>query len=203
MPISISRCAECGYVFPIKEPEVKLDQTASKDGIISGQITEKEYPVLNISYSKHYKKNGMPDDPPTLRIDYEVGINEFVSKWVCPEHKGWAWSNKFVPWWKQRTDQTPPTTVDEALHYSQYLAVPQRLTVIETAGQRFAEILEHDFTETPEGSSDYAPPKMCGDCGLFFKGDCPYQVGLFGSEPVCEHFLDPEFITEPTEEVPF
>jgi hypothetical protein len=28
----------------------------------------------------------MPDDPPTLRIDYEVGINEVVSKWVCPEH---------------------------------------------------------------------------------------------------------------------
>ena len=191
MPISISRCAECGYVFPIKEPEVKLDQTASKDGIITGQITEKEYPVLNISYSKHYKKNGMPDDPPTLRIDYEVGINEFVSKWVCPEHKGWAWSNKFVPWWKQRTNLTPPTTVDDALFFSQYLAVPQRLLVIETAGQHFAEIIEHDFTEKPEASPDYVPPNTCGDCGLFFHGDCPHRTGLFGCETACEHFLEP------------
>ncbi|MDR0326912.1 MAG: hypothetical protein LBI05_01305, partial [Planctomycetaceae bacterium] len=202
LPISVSRCAECGYVFPMREPENKLDSTASKDGILSGQITEKEFSVINVSYSKHYKKNSMPDDPPTLRIDYEVGINEIVSKWVCPEHKGWAWSNKFVPWWKQRTYLTPPTTVDEALYLSQYLAVPQRLTVIETAGQRFAEIVEHDFTEKQEVSPDVALPKTCGGCGLFFQGDCPYATGLFGEEPACEHFLVPEPITE-TEEVPF
>jgi DNA repair protein RadD len=208
IPISISRCAECGYVFPMREPplaepEPKLDPTASKDGILTGQITEKEFFVINVSYSKHFKKNGTPDDPPTLRIDYEVAINEFVSKWVCPEHKGWAWSNKFVPWWKQRTDLTPPTTVDDALYFSEYLAVPQRLTVIETAGQRFAEILEHDFTEKPEASLDYVPPKTCGDCGLFFRGDCPYQTGLFGEETACEHFLDTENTTIETEEVPF
>ena len=202
LPISLSRCAECGYVFPMPEPEQKLDSTASKDGILSGQITEKEFSVLNVSYSKHFKKNGAPDDPPTLRIDYEVGINEFVSKWVCPEHKGWVWSNKFVPWWKLRTDIAPPTTVDDALHFSPYFAMPQRLTVIETAGQRFAEVLEHDFTEKPEVKSDDVMPKMCGDCGQFYRGDCPYQTGLFGSETACEHFLDLRRIAEP-EGIPF
>ena len=188
----------------MREPESKLDPTASKDGILSGQITEKEFSVLNVSYSKHYKKNGTPDDPPTLRIDYEVGINEFVSKWVCPEHKGWAWSNKFVPWWKQRTDLTPPTTVDDALEFSQYLAVPQSITVIETAGQHFAEVIEHDFTEKPEVSPDYVPPKTCGDCGLYYKGDCPHATGLFGCEPACEQFLDSEQLQSiELEEVPF
>ena len=159
--------------------------------------------------SKHYKKNGTPDDPPTLRIDYEVGINEFVSKWGCPEHKGWAWSNKFVPWWKQRTDLTPPTTVDDAIEFSQYLAVPTRLTVIETAGQRFAEIIEHDFSPVPGQAVDentlrntLAQMKTCGDCGLFFHGDCPYRVSQFGDEQACEHFLDAEQVIE-TEEVPF
>ena len=186
----------------MKEPESKLDPTASKDGILSGQITEKEFAVLNVAYSKHYKKNGTPDDPPTLRIDYEVGINEFISKWVCPEHKGWAWSNKFVPWWKQRTDIAPPTTVDDALYFAQYFAVPRRLTVIETAGQHFAEVVEHDFTEKIEAPADDAPPKTCGDCGLFSWGDCPYRVGMFGCETVCEHFLDAEQVIE-TEEVPF
>jgi DNA repair protein RadD len=224
LSISLSRCAECGYVFPMPEPESKLDPTASKNGILSGQTTETEYDVLNVVYSKHYKKNGTPDDPPTLRIDYEVGINIFVQKWVCPEHKGWAWSNKFVPWWKQRSDIKPPTTVDEALHYAHYLAVPQRITVIETAGQRFADILEHDFTEKPampeteekrqfaasrpegEGRNTDAsgrnPQKVCSDCGLYFNGDCPYRVGMFGEESACEHFA--EVIQENTcEEVPF
>jgi len=206
LPISVSRCAGCGYIFPIPESVSKLDDKASNDGILTGQITEKEFFVLNVSYSKHFKKNGTPDDPPTLRIDYEVAINEFVTKWVCPEHKGWAWSNKFVPWWKQHCDIQPPTTVDEALHYAHngYLASPQRLTVIKTSGQRFEEVIEHDFTEKPESpESDYAPLQTCDDCGLFYKGDCPYQTGLWGDEPACEHFLAPELITETTEEVPF
>jgi DNA repair protein RadD len=206
-PISISRCAECGYVFPVREPEEKeskLDPTASKDGILTGQITEKEYPVLNVTYSKHFKRNGSPDDPPTLRIDFEVAVNESIPKWVCPEHKGWVRSTKFIPWWKQRTDLTPPTTVDDALLFSQYLAVPQRITVIETAGQSFPEIIEHDFTEKPEASPEYAPPpKTCDECVLFFKGDCPHQTGLFGCEPACEHFLDPENIIAEIDEVPF
>ena len=200
--ISLSRCAECGYVFPMPEPQSKLDPTASKDGILSGQTKETEYEVLNVAYSKHYKKNGTPDDPPTLRIDYEVGINVFVQKWVCPEHKGWAWSNKFVPWWKQRTDIKPPTTVDEALFYAEYLAVPQRITVIETAGQRFAEVLEHDFTEKPEmPETGYASLKVCGDCGLYDRGDCPYKTGIFSEEPACEHFL--LHTLQEVEEVPF
>jgi DNA repair protein RadD len=195
--ISLSRCAECGYMFPMPEPQSKLDPTASKDGILSGQTTETEYEVLNVAYSKHFKKNGTPDDPPTLRIDYEIGINSFVQKWVCPEHKGWAWTNKFIPWWKQRTDIKPPTTVDEALSVANFLAIPQRITVIETAGQRFAEIIEHDFTAKPE------LPQVCGDCGLFLQGDCPYQAGLFGEEPACEHFIAKDVIDQVEEDVPF
>jgi len=206
LPISISRCASCGYIFPIPESVSKLADKASNEGILSGQKTEILYDVQDISYSKHYKKNGTPDDPPTLRIEYRVGFNEFVSKWVCPEHKGWAWSTKFVPWWKQHCNIQPPTTVDEALHYANggYLAAPTRLTVIKTSGQHFQDVIEHDFTEKPTlPETDYELPKVCGDCGLFYKGDCPHATGLFGEELACEHFLDRELITEPTEEVPF
>ena len=203
LSISVSRCDVCGYIFPMPEPESKLDATASKDGILSGQIKETEYEVLHVAYSKHYKKNGTPDDPPTLRVDYEVAVNTFVQKWVCPEHKGWAWSNKFVPWWSRRTDIKPPTTVDEALHYSHSLAVPQRITVVETAGQRFAEVIEHDFTERPAPPEPCTLPQTCGDCGLFYQGDCPYQTGLFGEEPACEHFLDMQNTELANDDVPF
>ena len=202
LPISVSRCADCGYIFPI--PPSKLQEKASAEGILSGQKTEILYEVRDINYSKHYKKNGTPDDPPTLRIEYQVGINEFVSKWVCPEHKGWAWSNKFVPWWKQRCNIQPPTTVDEALHYAKSgcLAMPQRLTVIKTSGQRFEEVIEHDFTETPALSeTSYEESKTCGSCLLLVGGDCPYQTGLFGEEPACEHFIAPQNYQD--DDVPF
>ena len=122
------------------------------------------------------------------------------------QHKGWAWSNKFVPWWKQHCNIPPPTSVDEALHYASngYLAVPKRLMVIKTSGQRFEEVIEHDFTDKPElPDTDYAPQQTCGDCGLFYQGDCPYQTGLFGEESVCEHFLDTQNIDIVENEVPF
>jgi DNA repair protein RadD len=192
LPISVSRCAGCGYIFPIPESVSKLEEKASNEGILSGQTTEILYEVQDISYFKHYKKNGTPDDPPTLRIEYRVGFNEFVSKWVCPEHKGWAWSNKFVPWWKQHCNIQPPTTVDEALFYAEggYLAVPKRLLVIKTSGQRFEEVIEQDFTEKPAPpESDYVHSHTCGDCALYDRGDCPYKTAMFGCELVCEHFV--------------
>jgi len=129
LPISVSRCASCGYIFPIPEAVSKLEDKASNEGILSGQTTEVFYDVQEISYSKHYKKNGTPDDPPTLRVEYRVGFNEFVSKWVCPEHKGWAWSNKFVPWWKQHCNIQPPTSVDEALYYAEGSIMPKAATL--------------------------------------------------------------------------
>ena len=218
LSISVSRCAGCGYVFPMPEPQAKLDETASKDGILSGQKTETLYEVQEVNYAKHYKKNGTHDDPPTLRIEYRVGFNDYVKKWVCPEHQGWAWGNKFVPWWKQRCNIQPPTSVDEALHYARngYLAVPQRITVIETAGQRFQDVLEHDFTEKPDllvtadgkqqaavDASGRNSLKVCGDCGYFFQGDCPYATGRFGDEPACEHFFEPQPHSGEESDVPF
>jgi DNA repair protein RadD len=208
LAINVSRCALYGYVFPMPEPEPKeskLDQQASQEGILSGQKTETVYEVLEVSYGKHYKKNGTPDDPPTLRIEYRVGFNAYVKKWVCPEHQGWAWENRFLPWWNERCGIKPPTTVDEALHYAKsgYLAVPQRITVIKTSGQRFEEIIEHDFTEKPTPpDTSYEPPRICGDCHLFFHGDCPYEIGLFGDENACEHFLEPSTNND-NDEVPF
>ena len=200
LPVNVSRCALCGYVFPIPEPEQKeskLDSTASQEGILSGQQTEITYEVQEISYGKHYKKNGTPDDPPTLRIEYQVGFNEYVKKWVCPEHKSDYVRSRFMAWWRQRCLAAPPTTVDEALYYAEngYLAVPQHITVIKTSGQRFDEIIEHDFTEKPTPpeeatpQTNYEQPKTCGDCHLYFHGNCPYATGLFGDEPACEHFL--------------
>ena len=78
--------------------------------------------------------------------------------------------------------------------------------------KRLAEVIEHDFSPEPVRAVDedslraYAlahQAKTCSDCGLYFKGDCPYQTGLFGCEPTCERFLDPELIAETETEVPF
>jgi len=65
-------------------------------------------------------------------------------------------------------------------------------------------VIEQDFTEKPAFTeTNYTSPKTCGDCGLFYKGDCTYQTGLFGSEPACEHFLDAQNMDTVDDGVPF
>jgi len=54
-----------------------------------------------------------------------------------------------------------------------------------------------------QDKSDDKSPQTCGDCGLYYRGDCPHATGLFGEEPACEHFFDRDLVAEPTEEVPF
>ena len=202
-PARVSRCAKCGFIFPLPEKESKLNDTASEAGILSGQKTETEYDVLDVYYSIHFKKNYVDGDPRTLKIEYLVGVNHYVTKWVCPEHKEWAWERKFVPWWKQHTDIKPPINADEALFYARrgFLAKPRRIKVIETAGQHFPEVVEYDFEEKPTPPDDLnyeleSKPRTCDDCVQFFYGECMVEQGtaLFGNEPACDHFVqkDPD-----------
>jgi DNA repair protein RadD len=152
LPLRVSRCDNCGYVFPLPEPNKNIENQASQEGILSGQKTETEYEVLDIVYSKHIKKHADEKDPTTLKIDFFINAMEYVTKWVCPEHSGWVRSERFIPWWMQRTNIMPPHNTDEALYYAKngYLAQPKRIIVIKTAGQKFPEIIERDFTDKPD-----------------------------------------------------
>ncbi|MCL2623858.1 MAG: DEAD/DEAH box helicase, partial [Planctomycetaceae bacterium] len=184
MSIGVSRCSDCGYVFPIEDKPTKLEAASSQSGILSGQKTETEYEVQDIYYNTHYKKDANPDAPRTFRVTYEIGFNQFVTAWKCPEHFGWPW-DKFAAWWKLRTDIKPPTNTDEAEYLGQngFLARPKRIKVIETAGQRFPEIEEYDFTEkpappaapyllTPATGNETRGVIQCGECRFWNHGWC-------------------------------
>jgi DNA repair protein RadD len=206
LPINVSRCFNCGYVFPIPEPNSKLDDKASKDGILSGQKKETEYEVLEVIYSKHYKKHAADNAPTTLKVEFRIAGYEYVTKWVCPEHEGWVRTGKFIPWWKMRTDIKPPTSTDEALYYANNgcLAMPKRIIVIETAGQKFPEIIEKDFTEKPAPPEyPYVPddtelvPKetiesnkmTCSNCIHYFGESCGLNAVMV-SPDLCSDFIE-------------
>ena len=97
---SYSICPECGFVFPVNNRNIKISPYASHDGILSGQITYEEYEVLDVSYEIHHKR-GDSSAPPTLQVNYRVGLYQFKHEWVCPEHSGYA-RQKFEKWWYMR-----------------------------------------------------------------------------------------------------
>lgn len=145
-------CPECGYVFPPKESNGKMTQTASSAGVISGQVDYTDYEVLDVYYCVHEKRGADPDAPKTMRVDYQVGFNEFKSEWVCPEHTGYA-RGKFEKWWHERAALgcPMPRSAREAVSLANegLLAAPESITVKTIAGERFERITGWRLKERP------------------------------------------------------
>jgi DNA repair protein RadD len=142
-------CPDCGHEFPPPETG-NIETKADTSSILSGEIEDNTYKVKQIYYSVHTKKGADEDTPKTLRIEYEVGMYNFVSEWVCPEHVGWA-RGKFEDWWKERSLTLPPPTAAEAVELAcgGALARSEEITVRSISGQKFDRIIAHTLGEIP------------------------------------------------------
>ena len=78
----------------------------------------------------------------TRRITYQVGLNDFQSEWVCPEHDGWA-RQKFEQWWLRRSNDPLPDTAERAVDIAEAggLARTHRITVRKVTGEQFDRIV--------------------------------------------------------------
>lgn len=150
------KCPECGYEFPPPERS-NLTEHASDEGVLSGEVRDEEYDVHGVFYEPHVKKNADESTPRTMRVDYEIGIGQYKSEWVCPEHTGYA-RQKFLKWWKERApDCCPiPNTVDEAVSWARAgaLAVPKHITVRWVTGEKFDRISKVVLGDRPEMSDE-------------------------------------------------
>ncbi|MCQ2404270.1 MAG: DEAD/DEAH box helicase family protein [Lentisphaeria bacterium] len=146
------KCPECGYEFPPPERS-NLTEHASNEGVLSGEVRDEEYDVHGVFYEPHVRRNADEGTPRTMRVDYEIGIGQYKSEWVCPEHTGYA-RQKFLKWWKERApDGCPiPNTVDEAVSWARAgaLAVPTHITVRWVTGEKFDRISKVVLGERPE-----------------------------------------------------
>lgn len=146
-----SACPECGYVFPPPEKS-NISKTASSAGVLSGQVDYTDYEVQGTYYAVHEKRYADPDTPKTMRVDYQIGFNDFKSEWVCPEHTGYA-HGKFEKWWRERAALgcPVPKTAREAVSLANegLLAEPESITVKTVAGEKFDRITGWRLKERP------------------------------------------------------
>ena len=146
-----SACPECGYVFPPPETS-NISRTASSAGVLSGQVDYTDYEVQGTYYAVHEKRYADPDTPKTMRVDYQIGFNDFKSEWVCPEHTGYA-HGKFEKWWRERAALgcPVPNTAREAVSLANegLLAEPESITVKTVAGEKFDRITGWRLKERP------------------------------------------------------
>jgi len=159
-------CPACGYEFPPPERH-KHDAKASGEGILSGQATDTEYDVRDVTYSVHHKRDAPPDAPKTMRVDYRLGLDHWQSEWVCFEHTGYA-RRKAEQWWKARSPDPVPDTAEEAVGLAEAgaLAHTEAITVHSVVGEKFDRIVGYKLEPMPEP----VPAKVLE----FYEEDVPF-----------------------------
>jgi DNA repair protein RadD len=162
-----ARCPQCGYQFPPPERQ-KHDSKATEAGILSGQVTDTDYEVRDISYRVHSKRNAPPDAPRSLRVDYRLGLNHYQSEFVCLEHDGFA-RQKAVAWWRRRWPDPVPDTAERAVEIAEGggLACTQRITVRSIVGEKYDQIIGHVLGPLPE-------PVLAGESFALDPAEVPF-----------------------------
>jgi len=147
-------CPECGHEFPPPERE-RHDRRASDAAILSGQVTETEYEVQEITYRVHTKYDAPEDHPKTMRVDYRVGLGEWQPEFICVEHTGYARS-KAEAWWRGRSREPVPDTAAQAVAIAEAggVAEPSAVTVRSVAGEKYDRIVDYRL--------DPLPPRLDG-----------------------------------------
>lgn len=145
-----ARCPDCGYQFPPPDRQPH-EARATNAGILSGQVTEAEFDVRDITYSVHTKRGADEDAPRTMRVEYRLGLNYFVSDFVCVEHTGWA-RRKAEQWWKARSPDPVPVTAEQAVDIANAggIATTETVTVRSVAGEPFDRIIAYTLGPMPE-----------------------------------------------------
>jgi len=169
-----ARCPECGYTFPPPERE-KHDNTATTAGVLTGQVEDNCVLVTDVRYRVHTKQ-GAPDDAPrTLRVEYRIAWNKYISEWVCFEHVGYA-RTKAEAWWRQRSNEPVPDTIEDAVDICNAGGVANTLaiTVRHTAGEKFDRIIKHQLGPIP--------PRLDGSDERGDSDNLPQPVGVLDEE---------------------
>lgn len=143
-------CPQCGYAFPPPERQ-KHEAQASEAGILSGQVTDTRHEVLDIRYHVHVKRDATPEAPPTLRVDYRLGLDRWYSEYLGFEHGGYA-RLRAQTWWRRRSPDPVPDTVERAVELAESgaLCLTHAISLRSVTGERFDRILDYELGPLPD-----------------------------------------------------
>ena len=151
--IHYTSCPECGHEFPRQERSPNHSSQASNEAVLStDDVSSVDYEVQGITYRSHtkYIKDGVLPGrfSRSMRVQYEIGWNTYVSEWICFEHKGYA-RKKAEGWWKVRSNEPVPSTVEEAVQLCRFGAIKKTVGIIVDEREKYPRILSYLFGGFP------------------------------------------------------
>lgn len=150
----VNLCTVCGYEFP-KPERPPILPTASVLPILSTEPKPTTWhDISEVEYHYHQRD----EKTPSLRVEYVEGFRRVAMEWICFEHTGFARS-KAESWWKRRSTEPVPSTIDEALAGVDDLLTPTRIAT--QPDGRWTRIVNAELPLLPQPSG---LPHACWTC---------------------------------------
>jgi DNA repair protein RadD len=168
-------CPYCGHEFPPPQRR-RHEASAGSAGILSGQVTVEERRVRGVYYGVHVKRDAPPGHPRTLRVEYQIGLREYQSEWICIEHPSGGFARqKAEAWWRARCQLPVPDSADDAVALAEAgaLAETKAITVRSVAGEKYDRIVDYELGPKPE-AADLSLPEPVGVAGEPSAGPLAY-----------------------------
>ena len=135
-------CPHCGAEIPFADKGPNHQTRPSDAPLLAGSDAVQGYvwrDVTGMQCCEH--GGGLPGSRRSMRVEYRVGVAEWVREWICPEHTGYA-RNKAEQWMNVRGYNL--LSVDDALAVE--WPVPKRIKV--KTGGKWPEVVDHDLSGT-------------------------------------------------------
>lgn len=153
----VNQCTVCGFEFP-KPERPPIFPTAGDLPILSTEPKPTTWhDVTDVEYHFHQRD----DKTPSLRVEYYDGFRRLAQEWICFEHTGFARA-KAEGWWKRRSNEPIPDTVDGALLETDNILKPTRIAT--QPDGRWTRVVEYELAEAPLPA---AFPHACWSCGFW------------------------------------
>lgn len=122
-------CPDCGHEWEFVEQGPKIKPVADVLPVLSSEkppAAEPEWLEVQQVYYRRHEKAGKP---PSLLVEYVVGLTSSHKEWICVSHDGYP-RQKAIAWWRRRAPEVPvPDTVEEALANVGALKVPTHICI--------------------------------------------------------------------------
>ncbi len=149
-------CPECGHKFPPRQ--VKHAAIASDEEVVTGSEgpARRDERVIEVAYYVHHKRND-PLAKPTMRVEYRIGFNRWAREWICLEHPEGGYARKKAEqWWRERSNDPLPSSVEEAVEWANAGAVArtERITLEKKPGDEWERIVGYALGDKPPRLED-------------------------------------------------
>lgn len=136
--VNCRTCPHCGAELRAQDAAPNHGDRPSDAPLLQGQAPGAYVwrDVLSMRVSPH--GSGAPGTRRSMRVEYRVGVADWVSEWVCPEHTGYA-RTKAAEWMEARGYSLMPVDVALAITWP----TPRRIKV--KTGGKWPEVVDYDL----------------------------------------------------------